>query len=122
MNASPTSLWEYISRSTMKREFAALVFLIWLVDGIWLMHRLPTTQFAPDAALAAWGALSPYMFALVTMAFGADFVAKQTTIAGPPQGPDGGLKIEVQPQDVKVDGVVTGTINVDEGEAQKANG
>lgn len=80
----PTSLWEYISRSTLKREFATLAFFLWLAYGFYLMQRIPLSQIAPDAGLAAWTSLTPYMFALVTAVFTQDWISKQTTIAGPP--------------------------------------
>jgi len=88
-------MWAYISRSTLKREFASAVFFVWLFLGIYLMHRLPTSQLAPDAALSAWMSLEPYMFTLVTAAYGADFVAKQTNIAGPPANTETTVKTEV---------------------------
>jgi hypothetical protein len=78
------SLARYLTSSTLKREFASFVFLVWLGLSCYLTIRLPITQLAPDASLAAWLTLAPYMFALVTAAFGADWVAKQTNIAGPP--------------------------------------
>lgn len=82
----PTTMWEYISRSTLKREFASLAFFLWMGWGCYLMQRTPITQIAPDAALSAWGSLTPYMFALVTAVFTQDWISKQTTIAGPPLG------------------------------------
>jgi hypothetical protein len=88
-------MWKYISRSTLKREFASSVFFLWLFLGAYLMQRLPTTQLAPDAALSAWMSLEPYMFTLVTAAFGADFVAKQTNFAGPPSNTETTVKTEV---------------------------
>lgn len=77
-------MWNYISRSTLKREFASFVFFCWLFFGAYLMWRLPITQFAADAALASWAALAPFMFGLVAAAYGTDWVSKQTNIAGPP--------------------------------------
>jgi hypothetical protein len=88
-------MWAYISRSTLKREFSSFVFFAWFFWGIYLMHRLPTTQLAPDAALSAWQSMEPYVFTLATMAFGADFVAKQTNIAGPPANTETTVKAEV---------------------------
>jgi hypothetical protein len=80
----PTTIAEYVSRSTLKREFASLAFFLWMGWGGYLTQRLPTTQIAPDAALSMWGSLTPYMFALVTTVFTQDWISKQTTIAGPP--------------------------------------
>lgn len=80
------SLISYISASTLKREFAALVFGWWSGLGTYLMIRVPVSQMAQDAALQAWGGLSIPVFALAAAAFGADFVAKQTNLAGPPLG------------------------------------
>lgn len=88
-------MWNYISRSTLKREFASFVFFCWMFFGAYLLARLPITQFAPDASLAAWSALTPFMFGLVTAAFGADFVAKQTNIAGPPSNTETTVKAEM---------------------------
>jgi hypothetical protein len=88
-------MWAYISRSTLKREFSSFVFFCWMFFGAYLMWRLPISQFAPDAALSAWAALTPFMFGLVTAAFGADFVAKQTNIAGPPANTETTVKAEV---------------------------
>lgn len=80
----PETLWGYITRSTMKREFASFSFFTWIAYFVRLCERTPTTQFTPDAALVAWAALGPFQFALVMAAFGTDWVSKQTTIAGPP--------------------------------------
>ena len=80
----PTSLWEYITRSSLKREFATFVMGWYLGLGTYLMVRMPVTQLAQDAAIQAWGALSIPVFGLGTAAFAADWISKQTTIAGPP--------------------------------------
>lgn len=80
----PTGLWEYITRSTLKREFASLVFGWWAGLGTYLMIRVPVSQMAQDAALQAWGALAIPVFGLAVGAFGTDWISKQTTIAGPP--------------------------------------
>lgn len=84
MTKPPRTLWEYITRSTMKREFAALVFGWWSGVGTYLMIRAPVTQLAQDASTQAWGALSIPVFTLIVGAFGTDWISKQTTIAGPP--------------------------------------
>lgn len=86
---------DYISRQTLKREFASFVFFCWMFFGAYLMWRLPITQFAPDAALAAWAALAPFMFALVAAAFGADWASKQTNLAGPPSNTATTVKTEL---------------------------
>ncbi len=78
-------LIDYISRSTLKREFASGVVFWWMILGTYLMVRLPITQYAPDAALVAWGALTLPVLGLAGAAYGTDWISKQTTIAGPPQ-------------------------------------
>lgn len=80
----PMGFWEYVSRSTMKREIASAAFFAWLGFGAFLMLRTPVTQIAPDAALSTWNGLATFMFGLVVGAFGTDWISKQTTIAGPP--------------------------------------
>ena len=88
-------MWEYISRSTMKREIATAVFLWWAGIGTGLMFRISPTQLAQDAALQAWGALSIPVFSFLTLAFGTDWISKQTTIAGPPMNTEITTKTEV---------------------------
>lgn len=85
----------YLTRSTLKREYAIGVTFWWAVTGTILMFRLPITQFAPDAALIAWQGITPYVFSYATLAFGADFVAKQTNYAGPPANTETTVKTEV---------------------------
>lgn len=97
----PTTLWEYISRSTLKREFATLSFFLWMGWGGHLTQRLPITQVVPDAALSMWGSLTPYMFALVTAVFTQDWISKQTTIAGPP------MNTEIKTETTVSDGSAT---------------
>lgn len=99
----PTTLWEYISRSTMKREFACAVFGWWAGLGTYLMIRTSVEQMVQDAAMQAWGALSLPVFGLVTFAFGTDWVSKQTTIAGPP------LNTEIKTETVVTDDTATTT-------------
>lgn len=113
-NKSPRSLSEYISRSTMKREISAFIAFWWMVLGTYLMARLPITQFAPDAALVTWYGLTPFVFGLVGAAFGADWVSKQTNLAGPPsntettitteQTPTGGETVTTSSTPTKPDG------------------
>lgn len=80
----PTSFWEYISRSTLKRE-VAVVFLVWWAGvGTYLMMRAPATQMTPDAAMVTWSGLQVVVVGFATAAFGTDWISKQTTIAGPP--------------------------------------
>lgn len=88
-------LVDYISRSTLKREFASFVMGWWIALGTYLMIRTPITQLAQDAAMQAWGALSIPVFSLASLAFGADFVAKQTNLAGPPINTETTVKTEV---------------------------
>lgn len=90
----PKTLWEYISRSTLKREFAALVFGWWAGLGTYLMIRTPVTQMAQDAAMQAWGALSIPVFTLASLAFGADWASKQTNLAGPPMNTETAVTTE----------------------------
>ncbi len=80
----PRTMWGYITRSTMKREFAVALTVWWAVLGTYLMVRLPVAQYTPDAGLAAWGALTIPVLTIAAAAFGTDWVSKQTTIAGPP--------------------------------------
>lgn len=85
----------YISASTLKREFATVVMLWYLAVGTWLMARLPVTMIVPDAALQTWSALQVVVFTLAGSAFAADWISKQTTIAGPPSSTETTVKTEV---------------------------
>jgi hypothetical protein len=80
----PTTMWEYISRSTMKREIATVFLMWWIAVGTYLLARTPVTQIVPDAALSTWAGLGVIVVGFATAAFGADWLSKQTTIAGPP--------------------------------------
>lgn len=80
----PTTFWEYISRSTLKREIATGFLIWWLGVGTFLLLRVPTTQLVPDAALVTWSGLGVIVVGFATAAFGTDWISKQTTIAGPP--------------------------------------
>lgn len=80
----PMGFWEYVSRSTMKREIASVAFFGWLIILAILSFRLPTTQIVPDAALSTWSNMATFFFGLIVGAFGTDWISKQTTIAGPP--------------------------------------
>lgn len=86
MAAGPlvNGFWDYVARSTLKREFSSIVMLWHLGVGTVLLLRAPVTQMAQDAALQAWGGLSIPVFGLAAAAFGTDWISKQTTIAGPP--------------------------------------
>lgn len=84
MNKLPRSIAEYVTRSTMKREIAVGLDGWWLGVGTHLLVRVPVTQIQPDAALVAWGSLAPFFIGFTALAFGMDWMSKQTTIAGPP--------------------------------------
>jgi hypothetical protein len=75
-------MWDYISRSTLKRE-AASVLMLWLLGE--------ASYLIADAGAPAWDQKLQVMniFALPIMglflgAFGADYLAKQTNVGGPP--------------------------------------
>lgn len=73
-------MWKYISRSTLKRE-AASILMLWLIGmTTYLVFIAPTWEEAYKL-LEDYRLIIPGIF---TAAFGADFVAKQTNIAGPP--------------------------------------
>jgi hypothetical protein len=91
----PRRFWEYISRSTLKRETAVAVFVWWAGVGTGLMFRISPTQLAQDAALQAWGALAIPVFSFLTLAFGSDWASKQTTLFGPPINTETTVKTEV---------------------------
>jgi hypothetical protein len=74
----------YLTSSTLKREFAVVLVAWWAGIGTYLMVRLPVTQQIADASLVAWGALTIPILTVATGAFAADWVSKQTNIAGPP--------------------------------------
>lgn len=80
----PTTFWEYVSRSTLKREIATVFLMWWLAVGTFLLLRTPVTQLVPDAALVTWSGLGVIVVGFATAAFGTDWISKQTTIAGPP--------------------------------------
>ena len=88
-------MWNYISKSTLKREFAGLVMVWYLSIGSWLMYRLPTTATVPDASLSVWSGLQVVVFTLAGSAFAADWISKQTTIAGPPSNTETTVKTEM---------------------------
>jgi len=78
------NLARYLTGSTLKREFAVAVMAWYLAIGTWLMTRLPTTATVTDPALQTWSGLQVAVFALAGSAFAADWISKQTNIAGPP--------------------------------------
>lgn len=82
----PASFWEYVSRSTLKREIATGFLVWWIIVGTYLLWRAPTTQLVPDAAMVTWSGLGVIVVGFATAAFGTDWISKQTTIAGPPLG------------------------------------
>jgi hypothetical protein len=91
----PGGFWEYVTRSTLKREFASFVMGWWMALGTYLIFRSPITQLAQDAGMQAWSALSIPVFGLAAAAFGTDWISKQTTIAGPPSNTETTVKTEV---------------------------
>lgn len=95
--------WDYVARSTLKREFASLVMGWWAGVGTYLMFRTPVTQLAQDAAMQAWGGLAIPVFALATAAYGSDWISKQTTIAGPP------MNTEIKTETTVTDNTATTT-------------
>lgn len=78
------SLAKYLTSSTLKREFAVALVTWWAGLGTYLMVRAPSTQQIADASLVAWGALTIPILTVAAGAFGADWISKQTNIAGPP--------------------------------------
>lgn len=88
-------LARYLTNSTLKREFAGAVMLWYLALGTWLMARMPVSATVPDAALQTWSTLQVAVFALAGSAFAADWISKQTTIAGPPSNTETTVKAEV---------------------------
>lgn len=88
-------MWDYISRSTLKREFASLIMIWYLGVGTWLMLRVPVNSVVPDAALTVWSGLQIVVFTIAGAAFGTDWISKQTTIAGPPSNTETTVKTEL---------------------------
>lgn len=85
------TLIRYITTSTLKREAASGIMVWYMGMGTALMllgH--PTVTFKE-----AWMALMYPVFGIFTAAFGADFVAKQTNIAGPPANTETTVKAEI---------------------------
>lgn len=99
----PTSFWEYISRSTLKREVAVIFLMWWAAVGTYLMMRAPSTQLTPDAAMVTWSGLQVVVVGFATAAFGTDWISKQTTIAGPP------MNTEIKTQTTVTDTTATST-------------
>lgn len=93
----PASFWEYVSRSTLKREIATAFLVWWGAVGTYLMMRAPATQMVPDAAMTVWSGLQVVVVGFATAAFGSDWISKQTTIAGPPIGTE--IKTETKVTD-----------------------
>jgi hypothetical protein len=89
------NFWNYITKSTLKREIAAFLMGWWMALGTYLMVRLPITQFAPDAALVAWSALTVPILGYATAAFTQDWISKQTNWGGPPSNTETTVKAEV---------------------------
>ena len=99
----PASFWEYVSRSTLKREIATGFLVWWIVIGTHLLWRVPTTQQVPDAALTTWAGLGVIVVGFATAAFGTDWISKQTTIAGPP------MNTEIKTETTVTDNTATTT-------------
>ena len=72
-------LVQYISKSTMKREFAFFLMAWYLSVGTFIVYHLPVEQ-----AKSLWENVQLMMFSFAAMAFGMDWISKQTNIAGPP--------------------------------------
>lgn len=73
-------MWAYLTKSTLKREFASTIMFWFLVMETIIIVRAPTW----DQAYRAVSDCLPYVMAIATAAFGADFIAKQTNFGGPP--------------------------------------
>jgi hypothetical protein len=101
----PTSFWEYVSRSTLKREVAVVFLVWWLAVGTYLMMRAPATQLTPDAAMVTWSGLQVVVVGFATAAFGTDWISKQTTIAGPP------MNTEIKTETTVTEGSATSTMS-----------
>jgi hypothetical protein len=87
----PRRFWEYVTRSTLKREFA-LFLVLWLLGMATYLLLIATVSdmqfrilelFAYPILVGAFGV------------FGLDWVAKQTTLAGPPAHTETTVKTEV---------------------------
>jgi hypothetical protein len=89
------SLVGYITNSTLKREFAVVLTVWWAGIGTWLLIRSPITAVVPDAALATWAGMLIPVLGFDAAAFGADWISKQTNIAGPPINTETTVKTEV---------------------------
>ena len=76
-------MWSYISRSTLKRE-AAAVLMLWLLGMA--SYLIVTSE--PTIALQVWMALVLPITGIFGMAFGMDWISKQTNLAGPPSTKD----------------------------------
>lgn len=86
----PSRFWEYISRSTLKREYA-LFLTIWLLSAATYLIVIGATDmqfriielFAYPILIGAFGV------------FGLDWASKQTNLAGPPMNTETTVKTEV---------------------------
>lgn len=88
-------MWKYITNSTLKREFAVVLTVWWAGIGTWLLIRSPLTSIVPDAAMATWAGLTIPVMTFDAAAFGADWLSKQTNIAGPPANTETTVKAEM---------------------------
>lgn len=73
-------MWSYISASTLKREAASVIMF-------WLLAAATYIMLTADTFEQRFQVLSIFalpIMGIFTAAFGADFIAKQTNIGGPP--------------------------------------
>lgn len=110
MGGLPRRFWEYVSRSTLKREFAAFL------TG-WLLTMATYLIFTAPSFDNQWRVLEAFLWPILGGAFGVfglDWISKQTTIAGPPQGPDGdATKVETKVELPSVTQITTTTTKPD---------
>lgn len=87
----PRRFWEYITRSTLKREFALFLTL-------WLLGIATYLILAATISDMQFRILELFAYPILVGAFGVfglDWIAKQTTIAGPPAHSETVVKTEV---------------------------
>jgi hypothetical protein len=78
------ALAKYLTSSTLKREYALVLTIWWMVMETWLLARAPITETVPDAALSTCSSMFVALLTYSAATFGADWISKQTNIAGPP--------------------------------------
>ena len=87
----PRRFWEYVTRSTLKREFALFLVLWLLTAASYLIYVGPSFENKFQVlSLFAWPILAG-AFGV----FGLDWISKQTTIAGPPSNTETTVKAEL---------------------------